>query len=394
MRKLLMGRLNKQAYPQLTLTMDFGGSGTKGIVQIRGGKPIVIWMEASVIEAPYTSLAFQTRNLGNAYPENTAWVGIGDDYRAVGYLARSIYSATPRLKPRKYELALYKILAAVWAIKQKFKLPDSFDISLALLLPPGEFEDSALLKPMLKEALTEFDTPTKKINANLIGYECFPESGGIYAMYCKNTGEAIRRKVIALVMLGYRNASVIISRRGILNRGKTTKLGMTKMVDLVIEGTSGLEAEELLEAIVTAGNDPKPQHFYHLCSSDNLRAAQIEKILSVVNSSRAEYAIALMSWLTEVLPSKNELDEVIICGGTADYLREELDTVFPTTPIVWHGGVEVPQTLNEQWLGNRLADVWALSVYHSIKVRAIRKSGGVREGESGGVKERGKNPDG
>ena len=151
--------------------------------------------------------------------------------------ARSIYSATPRLKPRKYELALYKTLAAVWAIKQKFKLSDSFDISLALLLPPGEFEDSALLKPMLKEALTEFDTPTKKKTANLIGYECFPESGGIYAMYCKNTGEAIRRKVIALVMLGYRNASVIISRRGILNRGKTGKLGMIKMVDLVIEGT-------------------------------------------------------------------------------------------------------------------------------------------------------------
>lgn len=378
-----MGRLNYLAYPQLTLTMDFGGSGTKGIVQIRGGKPTAIWMEPSVIEAPYSSLAFQTRNLGNAYPENTAWVGIGDDYRAVGYLARSIYSATPRLKPRKYELALFKTLAVVWAIKQKFKLSDSFDISLVLLLPPGEFEDSALLKPMLKEALAEFDTPTKKINANLIGYECFPESGGIYAMYCKNTGEAIRRKVIALVMLGYRNASVIISRRGILNRGKTGKLGMIKMVDLVIEGTSGLEAEELLEAIVTAGNDPKPQHFCHLCSSDNLRDAQVEKILSVVNSSRAEYAIALMSWLTEVLPSKNELDEVIICGGTADYLREELDTVFPTTPIVWHGGVEIPPNLNEQWLGNRLADVWALSVYHGIKVRAVVR--GVEERGNGGA---------
>ncbi len=383
-----MGRLNNLAYPEVTLTIDFGGSGTKGIVQIRGGKPTAFWMEGSVIEAPYTSLAFQTRNLGNAYPQNTAWVGVGEDYRAVGYLARSIYSATPRLKPRKYELALYKTLAAIWVIKQKFKLSDSFDISLALLLPPGEFEDSALLKPMLKEALAEFDTPTKKINANLVGYECFPESGGIYAMYCKKTGEAIRRKVIALVMLGYRNASVIISRRGILNRGKTARLGMTLMVDLVIEGTSGLEASELIEGIIAAGNEPKPQHFCHLCNSDNIKDTQIEKIISVVNSSRTEYAITLMSWLKEVLPNKNELDEVIICGGTADYLREELDALFPTTPIVWHGGVEIPQTLNEQWLGNRLADVWALSVYHSIKVKAVmreEKTGG--RGESKGVQD-------
>ncbi len=375
-----MVRLNKQAYPEVTLTLDFGGSGTKGIAQIRGGRTTAIWMEPAVIEATRTSLTFQTRNLGNADPENTAWVGIGGDYRAVGYLARSTYSATPGLKPRKYELALYKTLAAVWVIKQKFKLPESFDISLALLLPPGEFEDSALLKPMLRDALAEFDTPTVKVSTNLIGYECFPEGGGIYAMYCKNTGEAIRRKVIALVMLGYRNASVMISRRGILNRGKTANLGMAKMVDLVIERTSGLAAEDLMKAITSAGNEPKPQHFHNIYSSSNHRDTEIEKIISAVHSSRAEYAIALTNWLKEVLPSQNELDEVIICGGTADYLREELDMVFPSTPIVWHGAIEIPSKLNEKWLGHRLADVWALSVYHSIKVRREGVKEGKREG--------------
>jgi hypothetical protein len=91
-----------------------------------------------------------------------------------------------------------------------------------------------------------------------------------------------------------------------------------------------------------------------------------------------------VNWLKEVLPNNNELDELIICGGTADYLREELDAVFPTIPIVWHGDVKIPQNLNEQWLGNRLADVWALSVYHGIKVRAV-----MREGRSGGKEEGG-----
>lgn len=33
-----MARLNREAYPEVILTLDFGGSGTKGIVQIRGGK--------------------------------------------------------------------------------------------------------------------------------------------------------------------------------------------------------------------------------------------------------------------------------------------------------------------------------------------------------------------
>ena len=378
-----MGRLNKNAFPEITLTLDFGGSGTKGIVQVAGAKPTAFWMEPAVIEANRTSLAFQTRNLNNAYPENTAWVGVGEDYRAVGYLARSSYGATLFLRPRKFELAVYKTLAAVWVIKQKYKLPESFQISLALLLPPGEFEDSALLKPMLKDALIEFDTPTGILNASLVGYECFPESAGIYAMYCKNTGEAIRRKVIAIVMLGYRNASMIISRRGILNRGKTTNLGMAKMVEKVMERTSGLEVEQLTQAIVNAAFELKPQHFYSICTSSSHQNSDVEKIISAVSTSRAEYVVTLANWLKEVLPHPNELDELIICGGTADYLRTELDEMFPVTPIEWHGGIEIPQSLNEKWLGNRLADVWALSVYHRIKVKAISK--GVGDKGSGRV---------
>lgn len=367
-----MGRLSKEAFPEVTLTLDFGGSGTKGIVQIKGGKPTAFWMEPSVIEAPRASLADKTCNLGNAYPENAAWVGVGEDYRAVGYLARSTYSATPGLRPRKYEMAVYKTLAAVWVIKQKFKLPDSFHLSLALLLPPGEFEDSALLKPMLKDALNQFDTPTGIVKANLVGYECFPEGGGIYAMYCKQAGEAIKRSLLALVMVGYRNASVLVSRRGILDRGKTTNLGMARMVELVMERTSGLKAQQLIPAIIAAGVDPKPAHFLKLVngSDRSLRDTQIEKIIAAVSTARSEYAIALTSWLKEVLPPLGELDEALVCGGTADYLKDELDAVFPATPVVWHGGVEIPPTLNEQWLGSRQCDVWALSVYHGAKVRA------------------------
>jgi hypothetical protein len=208
--------------------------------------------------------------------------------------------------------------------------------------------------------------------------------------YCKQAGESINRSAIALVMVGYRNASVLVSRRGILDRGKTTNLGMSRMVELVMERTSGLQEQPLISAIVAAGVDPKPTHFLPLVSSGDctkrnaqgdcsLRDDQIEKIIAAVRIARNEYAIAkrcclqqiaLTLWLREVLPQSGDLDEAIVCGGTADYLRDELDAVFPATPVVWHGAVTIPSKLNEQWLGNRLADVWALSVYHSAKVKA------------------------
>ena len=96
-----MSKFN-EAFPEVTLTLDFGGSGTKGIVQVKGGKPTAFWMEPAVIEAPRTSLVDKTHdNLGIAYTENMAWVGVGEDYRAVGYLARSAYKRDARAEAEK-----------------------------------------------------------------------------------------------------------------------------------------------------------------------------------------------------------------------------------------------------------------------------------------------------
>ncbi|MBE9224714.1 hypothetical protein IQ264_04430, partial [Phormidium sp. LEGE 05292] len=191
----------------------------------------------------------------------------------------------------------------------------------------------------------------------------------------KNSKAAIKRQVVALVMVGYRNASLLVSRRGILDKGKTTNLGMSRMVELVMERTAGLTSSQLVPAILAAGNHPKPQHFLKLVSGSerSIRDTEIEKIISAVESARTEYATSLASWLKEVLPPSSELDEAIVCGGTTDYLHEELNAIFPGTPVTWHGGVEIPTSLNEQWLGTRLADVWALSVYHAAKVKALAK---------------------
>ncbi|PSM46665.1 hypothetical protein C7Y66_23895 [Chroococcidiopsis sp. CCALA 051] len=368
-----MGRPKRVVPPAMILTLDFGGSGLKGIVQTVDGTPQALYMEPEVSPASLSSLQEKTEsNLGRAYPENIAWVGAAGEYRAVGYLAASRYNANPGLSRKKYESAFYKILAAIWVAKEKLKLPDGGSVSLALLLPPGEFEDSQLLLPMLKAALPEFITPTGTMSCSLTSYECFPEGGGIYLNYCKLFGEAIKRSVVAVISVGYRNASVLVSRRGVVDKGRTTNLGMVRLVELVMERTSGLTAESLVGAIAAAGNDMSAKHFWKLTTSSTqaARQAEVNKIIEAISKSRLEYAIALTSWLAEVLPSREELDEVIICGGTADYLKQELNDCFRATPVVWHGGVEIPPLLNEQWLGSRLADVWGLSAYHAAKVRA------------------------
>lgn len=360
-----MGRRKKVAAPRVMVSLDFGGSGLKAIAKNSQGESLVVYMEPELIEASVESLRQKTQgSLHQADPENLAWVGVGDEYRAVGYLAGSRYHANAGLSKKKYSTAVYRTLAALWVIGQKLKLKESFEVSLGVLLPPGEFEDSQLLLDELLKALQQFETPTGKMTVILRDFLSYPEGAGVYLLHCLSEGEKIKKTVGAVVMVGYRNASVLVSRRGVIDNGKTIDLGMVRLVELVQQKTSGLKTTPLLKAIAISGEQPQVKHFLGLTElgrSSEVRRAEADKIVEAVISARTEYITALGSWLTEVLPLQ-ELDEVVFCGGTADYLKSQLDSCFPATPVKWHGEFKMPSDWGQQWLGNRLADVYGLSL--------------------------------
>jgi hypothetical protein len=51
---------------------------------------------------------------------------------------------------------------------------------------------------------------------------------------------------------------------------------------------------------------------------------------------------------------------VVLCGGTAEYLRQELETHFAETPVTWNGGVELSNHIDDQDLGCRILDAYGL----------------------------------
>lgn len=366
-----MGRPRKKINPELNLTLDFGGSGLKCIYQLRGKKSEVLFMESEIIEAEAESLRAKTKGLlGNVYPENMAWVGVGEDYRAVGYLATAQYHAIALMKPKKHSLAMYKTLAAVWVIQQRLNLPSRMEIKLALLLPAGELSDGQMLLKNLKAALSSFETPTGELNVQVRNLNCYAEGSGVYLICRENYGETIKKKELALIMIGYRNASILVSKKGMLTEAKSRDLGMIKYLESVMKQTSGLKPEQLIKAMAKAEShrskkgesELNAQDFLNLTElhlSIELRKKQAEQILAALINSKSEYLQRLKLWLGEELPS--EIEEVVFCGGTVDYLRKELDRLFPAIPVKWHGGFKYPEGLNEEWLGNRLADAYGLS---------------------------------
>lgn len=369
-----MQKLIASSSTHLILALDFGGSGLKGIYQLVGAETSqTLFMEAQTFAATLESLQEKTDgNLDKVYPENLAWVGIDGDYRAVGYLAVTRYLSNPELSKKKYSLAVYRTLAAIWVVQQKLKLPEQIKVSLGVLLPPGEFEDAHTLAKLLQKAcLSGFTTPTGKMRVSL-NFQCYPEGGGVYLLHTFKNSEQTKRTTVGIAMIGYRNASVLISQRGMINQGKTSNLGMVRLIELVLEKTSGLTTEELLKAIVTAGNNIEPYDFYSLTESGiapELRRLEAKKITEALIRSRSEYLNSLTIWLSEVLPKA--LDEIIFCGGTADYLKVQLNDFFSAISLKWHSDFILPKKWQHQWLGNRLADVYGVFLVLSKASQAL-----------------------
>ncbi len=352
------------SFQELILALDFGGSSTKGIYcTMKQSIPVSLVMEPEVVRISDDSVTCQT--LGATEPENAAWVNYMGETFAVGYLAKTKYYANEGLKELKYERAIAKTLASIWATSQKLQLGTIFRLALVCLLPPGELENKDSFYKQLKTILADFTTPTGRMRVELTQFKCLPEGAGIYLAYQKQLGQAIKTKTHALVMLGYRNASVLISDKGIVAAdGKTCDLGMIRLLEKVVAKTSGQTASQLAPAVVAAGSDISTTPFLQLLRSTNNINKQQEllQIQKAVKLAKSEYAAVLTSWLDQVI-SRSAVSSIVFCGGTADYMRRELNSHYPGIPCLWGVGADIPKQVDSFGFGSRLADVYNVFLY-------------------------------
>ncbi|WP_228062066.1 ParM/StbA family protein [Coleofasciculus sp. LEGE 07081] len=353
--------------PNLTMTIDFGGSLTKAIFADAFLNEYLLVMEPEVISVPAAAIAaYEETKLGSPDLADAAWISIEDHSYVVGYLAQSKFHGNPGLSSLKYERAFPKALAAVWVASRVLKLKRKFTVALAILMPSAEYESGKQLYQMLWDGLKNFDTPTGKINANLTHFDCKPEGGGIYMMSRQKMGDEAKRKTIAVVMVGYRNASVLLSERGQVTQRKTSNLGFIKMVEQVEGRITGLPStSQLARAIALAGVHVESRYLEPLSmsSTPQTRTEEVDRLVMVVKSCRDEYALALRSWLREVLPRQTDLDLVVLCGGTAEYMKPELEQVFDYTEVSWNADIQLPDHLQTEDLGNRLCDAYGTHLY-------------------------------
>lgn len=356
--------------PELCLVLDFGGSLTKGIYRDSSGQATLFSMEPEVISLPKTSIdEYELFKIGTPDPTDSAWVGIDNNYYAVGYLASSQFYANAGLSSFKYERAFPKTLAAVWAVAHRLGLTKKKKLSAAIgvLLPAGEYENASLLQEYIADGLEKFSTPTGTMSVTLNRYESKPEGGGVLMVYATQQGAAVlKSKTVAVLMVGYRNASILVSGRGVVGKRVTSPLGFVRLVELVQQRISTLaHTAQLAAAIATAGERINTTALMPLAMSNHKesRVEEVQKLASAISASRIQYWHSLSSWLREHLPQP--LDEVLLCGGTAYYLKPELETFFAErdVEVIWDGNMQLPEHLHASFLGQRICDAYGVYCY-------------------------------
>ncbi|MBD2303440.1 ParM/StbA family protein [Nostoc sp. FACHB-190] len=351
----------------LKLAVDPGGSFLKCFYTLESFKPELLLMEPEVATVPLESLqAYEQSKIGHSSPENSAWIEYQNSFQAVGFLARKRFNADLQLQRRKFELALPKVLAMVGAIATKHDLPNNSAIQLGILLPWGEYQDRALFQQLITQALADYKFKGQAKSFKLDAFVCLPEGGGILTRG-RAPGSSIRDQTIAVIMLGYRDTSILVIERGEMSKGKTEPLGFSKMIESVMSQTSGLNPHQLTAAICKAGRNINTKALEELAMVDAAyKEHEITTIKNAITNGRKEYWMMLSNWLKLQVP--RDVDEVIMGGGTAHYFRSQLNNLFSTTKVNWCDHLESQITDNfsqvaAKSLQYRLTDVYGLFFY-------------------------------
>lgn len=363
----------------LFVSVDVGSSGTKVIYQFKGwSKPQFLMMSPHLEQINKSDfLRYQQGQLWNGIPlpEHEAFLEWQNQIFVVGDFAL-VFADIDRIKERKYENALYKVLAAIGVILEKHEVSPTKNgkggkanvvVHLAFLLPWNEYNDYSRFHAQLQKMLAEFKFRGQAWNVQLSEhFLCRPEGAGLLAIYTKRNGvSGLQHRKVAVLMLGHRNTTLLYFEQGVRKFADSPQLGFSLFLDMVCSRVSGIGRDQLAAAIFVGLYEARMEVYgqqyqkYGLPSCTvhpqwinlkaiqglaaakdaSLRAREIQDIAAAISVATSNYWFRLQQWLQLNLPEW--VNDVIVGGGAAAFLEPELETFFNCAPDAGTGNTLV-----------------------------------------------------
>jgi hypothetical protein len=354
----------------MTLALDFGASGSRAIYTGLNFKPHLYVMPPQICLVTGESVqAFQDFQLNPNQQTTSGYLQVGKEFYAFGAFAKQHFLNLQLQKP-KLETAIPKALAMIGLITQEQSLANAGAIHLGIVLPYSEYSDRQLFEQVLRDALSDFKFCGIQKSFSLETFCCLPEGAGVL-MQGREAGTNFQNLDVAVLMLGYRDTSLLLLNQGEFSRGETERLGFSNLVKSVANNTSKLDQQRLTAAICKAGTNINPKALLPLLNtvSDSYKDYKLHQLQQSISQAKSQYWLNLNQWLK--LQIIQEMDEIIIAGGTSRYFKSELQSLLTplTKKLLWCEELEkrIRATFPAQIKGNhleyRLADVYGLFFY-------------------------------
>jgi hypothetical protein len=339
--------------PDLSIAIDVGGSSTKIVYQSASMTQSHCWYMPPDVEpisqAQLERFFERQAGMGKSTPELQAWLTIDDQVWVVGQMAHH-FMPEDRIQEKKYENALYKVLAVVGAIldDDEFATDKPISLRLAMVLPMDEFGDRKRLQAQLQLMLKSFHFRRRRYRVKLDHWLCRPEGAGLMTFYLQKFPKQFAAKSVGFLMLGHRNVTGLRFEAGELMASDSPLLGFAGVLDQVVVATSGIRSGPLSEALVTALREAakqiyQPHQTRHpdwstlpamkaliSVKQPALRQAELAELDRAVQMAIQDYWVRLERWLTKVFPEN--LEALVIGGGAAPFLQPELEKRFNYPP--------------------------------------------------------------
>jgi hypothetical protein len=336
---------------RLRISYDQGSSLVKAFYQINQ-RVGVMAMEPEILYLPMTSIQSYKEGataLNASFPENDAWLSYkkrAEHCYVLGHLAKQFHGS-PKLDQLKFEQGTAKLMAIIGAIIQREGLDSEIEVEISALLPFGEYANRQQLIDQFSREAKNYYFREQKINVSTEGFACYPEGGGfVTGIIREKSKQWLAQRRIVVLMCGHRNTSLLVFEKGMLSdASQTTDLGFIRLVEGVIKKTALDSAESLTKAIYKVGPDIDPKNpdlrvLVRAYEAGNFET-EAEQIAEAIQNSRQEYWALIRDWLRSNVP--DEMDEMIIAGGAAYYLKGNLDRFLAWAEPSWHRGEIPPQ---------------------------------------------------
>lgn len=361
-----------QSLFDLILTLDAGVSLNKVMwMPWPAGKAELLLMGSELLEVqPSNLLDF---GLTGGSPVANAIVTLKNGRcLAFGEKAREM-KGKPPVNLSKYETTTYKLLAILGSIAHMSNLPSNFSVALCAVLPYSEYRDNERFEELLHENLSSFTFLGTEYHVTLKLLDVKPEGAGIGLMRREENKTGFAASNITVVMLGQRDASLLPFKKGAPQKGTGTRLGFEQFLEgvksMAALNLKSVDEARLAELVFRGKSEPRCiERIARMVVSSYELEHKVEQINKALRVCKAKYWNDLKTWLENSLgQSFYELDEVLVSGGAAMYLKAEIEAFFEAEriPISWGGGLDkqVNSTLRqniEPILSFRLADAFGL----------------------------------